>query len=288
MSRAIMDALINHRTVEHEAILRTHPNGSERPLEYLVRVAPLTLGSEALLLVTMTDIADKKRRENLERTFYHDLMNTLSALTAYRCVAELDNVSQPENLKEMGHLIGRVVDEVRAHRALMNAEQKQLSVRLERMNARALVEELRLSFEQTELYRAHQLSVNCCDEWFQSDHILMLRVLTNMLKNAFEAAKPGELVQLTCERDEHHLIFCVQNPGKIAEDVTHRVFTRSFTTKGEPGRGIGTYSMKLLGERYLHGKVTFTSDDTYGTRFFLRVPIRIASDSERVLSSRTH
>mgnify|MGYP006293419399 CR=1 len=34
------------------------------------------------------------------------------------------------------------------------------------------------------------------------------------------------------------------------------LFKRSFSTKGV-GRGIGTYSMKLFGEKYLKGKVDF-------------------------------
>lgn len=35
------------------------------------------------------------------------------------------------------------------------------------------------------------------------------------------------------------------------------VFKRYFSTKSKSGRGIGTYSMKLFGERYLGGKVGF-------------------------------
>jgi sensor histidine kinase regulating citrate/malate metabolism len=48
------------------------------------------------------------------------------------------------------------------------------------------------------------------------------------------------------------------------------MFKRSFTTKGI-GRGLGTYSMKLLGEKYLKGKVGFESSKQNGTTFYIEI-----------------
>ncbi len=52
------------------------------------------------------------------------------------------------------------------------------------------------------------------------------------------------------------------------------MFQRSFTTKGE-GRGLGTYSMKLLSERYLNGRVEFTSSPEHGTTFTAVYPVTL-------------
>ena len=38
----------------------------------------------------------------------------------------------------------------------------------------------------------------------------------------------------------------------MPDEVKAQIFERSFSTKGR-GRGIGTYSIKLLTERYLEG-----------------------------------
>ena len=54
----------------------------------------------------------------------------------------------------------------------------------------------------------------------------------------------------------------------ISKEVQLQVFQRSFSTKGN-GRGIGTYSIKLLSENYLNGKVGFTSSVSEGTVFFV-------------------
>jgi signal transduction histidine kinase len=47
---------------------------------------------------------------------------------------------------------------------------------------------------------------------------------------------------------------------------------RSFSTKGGRGRGLGTYSVRLLTERHLGGQVDFRSVPEEGTTFFVRLP----------------
>jgi sensor histidine kinase regulating citrate/malate metabolism len=65
----------------------------------------------------------------------------------------------------------------------------------------------------------------------------------------------------------------VWNVGEISKDVTKRIFQRNFSTKEEAGRGIGTYSMKLLGEEFLGGQVNFTTSKKEGTVFRFTYPV---------------
>jgi sensor histidine kinase regulating citrate/malate metabolism len=51
------------------------------------------------------------------------------------------------------------------------------------------------------------------------------------------------------------------------------LFQRSFSTKASAGRGIGTYSVKLLVEQYLKGSVSFISDSESKTIFTLKIPL---------------
>jgi len=67
--------------------------------------------------------------------------------------------------------------------------------------------------------------------------------------------------------------FTVHNPGEMPQEASLQVFQRSFSTKGT-GRGLGTYSMKLLSEQYLQGKVGFSSTPEEGTLFFAEYPER--------------
>jgi signal transduction histidine kinase len=107
---------------------------------------------------------------------------------------------------------------------------------------------------------------------FVSDPALLGRVLTNMIKNALEASEPGETVRVGAEQASTHIRFWVHNQGMIPREVQQQIFERSFSTKGI-GRGLGTYSMKLIGESYLCGKVGFSSDKSNGTIFSIDLPM---------------
>jgi sensor histidine kinase regulating citrate/malate metabolism len=69
------------------------------------------------------------------------------------------------------------------------------------------------------------------------------------------------------------VVFSVWNAEVISPPIASRIFQRNFSTKEEPGRGLGTFSMKLIGEQLLGGRVYFESTSTSGTTFFLRLPI---------------
>jgi sensor histidine kinase regulating citrate/malate metabolism len=53
----------------------------------------------------------------------------------------------------------------------------------------------------------------------------------------------------------------------VLPEIANRIFQRNFSTKAQAGRGVGTYSMKLFGEKILGGKVSFTSSREDGTVF---------------------
>jgi hypothetical protein len=72
----------------------------------------------------------------------------------------------------------------------------------------------------------------------------------------------------------------VRNPTSIPRNIQFQLFQRSFSTKGSD-RGLGTYSMRLLGERYLGGAISFRSGPPTGTEFRLALPPAAPSrDSE--------
>lgn len=93
-----------------------------------------------------------------------------------------------------------------------------------------------------------------------------------MLKNALEASLLNSKVTLSVVKNESSALFSVHNNSYIDADTQLQLFKRSFTTKGV-GRGLGTYSMKLFGEKYLKGSVWFESKQDLGTTFYIELPI---------------
>ena len=58
----------------------------------------------------------------------------------------------------------------------------------------------------------------------------------------------------------------------FTKEAGSRIFQRNFSTKEQDGRGIGTFSMKLFGEKILGGQVSFTTSKTGGTTFKFAYP----------------
>ncbi len=105
-----------------------------------------------------------------------------------------------------------------------------------------------------------------------TDLPLLLRILGNMIVNALEAGQKGDRVKIRLQKKDNSLVFSVWNRQTIPPEIGGRIFQRSFSTKAGEGRGIGTYSMKILGERILGGTVDFDSSAETGTTFCFSLP----------------
>jgi signal transduction histidine kinase len=169
----------------------------------------------------------------------------------------------------------RIAAEFALQRMLLHDEMPEYQLVMQPLSVKEVFDELRQTYSAVVAGGGAELRIieplpQCV---FDSDLALLLRILGNMLKNAVEASGVGCQIKLWAEEREEGLRFCVQNGQRIPKDVSVRIFERNFSTKSEPGRGLGTYAMRLLGEHFLKGRVDFdTSDD--GTIFHLTVPFR--------------
>jgi len=114
---------------------------------------------------------------------------------------------------------------------------------------------------------------------FSADRTLLARTLGNLIKNALEAVAAGDSITVGSTNDDSHVAFWVHNASYMPRATQLQMFQRSYSTKG-PGRGLGTYSAKLLTEQYLHGEISFTTNRADGTIFTVRLPIGISSRTE--------
>ena len=252
----------------------TRGKGSEA-LEFRVWTTPVAIDGEAFTIFAALDIAHEKRREALERTFLHDIYNVAYGLSWY---GDFLKSAAPDKVGEHADTIRRLtrelIEEIDAQRVLLRAETGELVLTFESMDSRRLLQ------ETVELYSGHPVCHNRrlrIDDRAESvplvsDRTLLLRVLCNMVKNALEACRPGETVTVSCVTQGNEVEFRVHNAGFMPRNVQLQIFQRSFSTKGR-GRGLGTYSIRLLTERYLKGSVSFTTSAEAGTTFRARYPL---------------
>ena len=179
----------------------------------------------------------------------------------------------PEVCQRLASLSGQLIEEIQSQRDLLHAESGELKTQPVPLKAGQVLEELRNQYLKHPVAENRSISIGqSWDGAIITDRQLLHRVLGNMLKNALEATSPGGTVTLSCIDSGDTVTFTVNNPEVMPKEVQLQVFQRSFSTKGEAGRGIGTYSMKLFGERYLGGRVDFVSRSSEGTTFRLALP----------------
>jgi sensor histidine kinase regulating citrate/malate metabolism len=93
--------------------------------------------------------------------------------------------------------------------------------------------------------------------------------------NALEATAPGGEVRVAASGSRGDVHFHVHNAGEIRRTCRRG----SSSARSAPRRRAGAprhHGMKLLGERYLGGVVSFTSDAAGGTIFTIQLPVRKA------------
>lgn len=243
------------------------------PMDLKVTATPFAVGSDRFILAAIEDVSQSKRLAVLQRTFFHDVLNIAGCLRGYADMLASDGVEDLDSLETIGCLSQQLIESIRAQRDLTHAEAGDLELHVETLHARAVLDELRVQYRRHEVSTDRTVALGSVWEGtLATDRQLLQRVLGNMVKNALEATARGGTVTVACQERAEGVEFSVHNAEVMPEEVQLQVFQRSFSTKGQAGRGIGTYSMKLLGERYLQGKVDFVSDPATGTVFTLTVP----------------
>lgn len=271
--RAILDAQNGQDSIEECVIDR---KDRPEPVNLRVRTRPVQIGDEQFCLYAVEDISHEKRRRELERVFFHDIINIADGL---RHGAELLKIAPAEKHDQIREYLGngalRLLDEITSQRTLAAAERNELECYPVEVSVVAFLEDIQRLFDGHPIATdRHLVLARPIEERvIETDRGLLSRVVVNMIKNALEATPRGGTVKFGSAPAGEAVRFWVHNAGVISDDVAMQVFGRSFSTKGS-GRGLGTYSMRLLGERYLNGRVTFTSDETKGTVFSAVIPLR--------------
>lgn len=269
---AMLRAIEVRRPDVQECRISRTPTGEAIDLRVWSR--PIIVEDEAFVVFSLLDIASEKRKEVLEHLFFHDIANTAGGISG---IAELLPKAEPSKVLELAgmihHFSRQLVDEIKAQRELMLAESGMLTVHPEAVDMAQLVGGLAEGYRHHVSVRGKHLDCFPADASVPiiSDRALVGRVVVNMLKNAIEATPPDGHVTVRCAAVGASAEVTVHNPGHMPRHVQMQLFKRSFSTKGE-GRGLGTYSMKLLGEQYLGGKVDFTSAPESGTIFRATFP----------------
>ncbi len=271
-----------------QSILRAQPQGGEdiqectitmrskegeRALDMRVTASNLDLDGK-FTVFALNDISDQKRRAVLERMFFHDVLNTAAGVrNLLEVLPALSDQHRRETTQLAHQLVEYLIEEIDAGKDLAAAERGELTVQMTTLDAREILKSVFEVYAHHPVSQGKSVLVTELNGPFKvsADKLLLKRVLGNLVKNALEASAEGQEVRLEFQ-NQGAAVFRVHNETAMSEIVRLQVFRRSFSTKSPVGRGIGTYSARLITERYLGGSLSFTSSEDEGTTFVVTLP----------------
>lgn len=244
-------------------------------LNLMTRVSPFAYKGERLLLLSASDQEHEMRRRELEQIFFHDVINTASGMQGLLQFMQDAPEESAKCLPIARRASDTLISELLSQRDLAAAESGELKIDPTEVDAGPFLAQVTGLFAKHPLANDRRVIVAADSEspLLASDATLLSRVLVNLIKNALEAAPAGAAVTVSCRAEGGRAVFRVHNPGGMPPEVRHQVFQRSFSTKGA-GRGLGTYSIRLLTEKYLGGEAAFDTDPDRGTTFRASYPLK--------------
>jgi len=271
---AILESQKTNKKVTRECRIISLINNRNEYLDLRVTCTPFNFKGNVYSILSVDDISDFKRKQMLEKIFFHDIINVAGGLKGLT-----EMLNETEDLKEVKEYIpivdqisGELLEEIQSQRALSAAEKGELEPEITKLSS------LKILFEVSKYLSNHSVSRNkkiivsnqAIEVEINTDELLLKRVLINLVKNALEASDENKTVTLNSKLEKENMIFSVHNHSFMPRDVQLQIFQRSFSTKGN-NRGLGTYSIKLLTERYLKGNVSFTTSEEQGTTFWINL-----------------
>jgi hypothetical protein len=270
---SILQSAQTHQKTMKECRIRRINNGKESSVELEVTATPFVFENESYTIFSLMDITDKKRKVMIEKIFFHDILNTAGGLSnIFQLLGIVDEQERLELLNIASSLSQQIVDEITTQRLLLQAENASLVVNNQRINSFEFMEMVYKDLKYHSVAKGKEILFDKTSDnlFFLSDPVILRKILNNMIKNALEASTLNEIVLVKVKKKGGKIRFSVHNNAFMPPEVEMQVFMRSFSTKGVQ-RGLGTYSMKILGEQYLGGKVNFKTDPGKGTTFFIEL-----------------
>jgi len=270
---AMMAAITEDKTQEKLCALLSDKNGTIANTCLVIKAQPIRLENNRWILIYAQDVTQQQFWINLERIFFHDINNVLTALYGN---VQLLEMNLPEN-DEVGSLktgIERIIREIEMQKTFSLNKQEGINIVCKKVTLGEILQEVRLIFTGHRSSFGKHIQEDRPEQEIvlHTDPILVSRILGNMVINAFEASDRDETIYLTTHVASDCVSWEVRNNCHIPSQIQKRIFQRHFSTKPGEGRGMGTYSMKLFGEKYLHGKVSFISSKEGGTVFTFNLP----------------
>lgn len=271
---SIMTAIETLQPQERTCAITLDRDHKQADIYFNVRSCPIFIKEKTYILLFMQDITLQQSKQCLDRAFFHDINNIICGLLGKSELLSLESDPKGDKVSELHRIVIRIAQEI----AIQDALSKTINTAYKPLYTDECINdflhEIEQIFSDHPLTASKHLEIAHCTEAItvSSDFSLLTRIIVNMVTNALEATSHDGKVTLWTTPHQNAISFHVWNKGAIPQEVARRIFQRNFSTKGDIGRGMGTYSMKLFGEQILGGSVEFRTSTSEGTTFTYTLP----------------
>ncbi|MCG2593110.1 response regulator [Ramlibacter sp. XY19] len=220
-------------------------------------------------------------REDVERMSRHDLKTPLNSILGATRLLRDDprlNTEQRELVGVLQRSGFRMLEMVNLSLGLFKMETGSYDLRPQAVDLREVA--TRVLVDLHSYAEANSVTLQLQGEpvpvYVRGEELLCYSILANLVKNAVEAAGPGNRVLLTLEPGET-VALRVHNPGEVPQAIAQRFFEKYVTSGKSGGTGLGTYSARLMA-RAQRGDVSLQTSATQGTTLTLTLP-RLKGDA---------
>lgn len=275
---AITKCMQGNKLVEEECKMKYKRDAEDISCFFHISATPFYINQNQYVILALNDNSDEKIKDELEKIFFHDAINTAGSLYGIiDLMKDTDDYKKLREFIELAHETSReLIDDLVGQKQLLAAENKELAIEPEIVITNELFGEIlsHICRHPSAKNRILKIAMNSNHIAFSTDRKILRRVLINMLKNAVEASNEWGEVEVGSTYNDGQIDIWVRNKLVIPQEVRQQLFSQPVSTKGK-NRGIGTYSMKLLTEEYLGGKISYESDEENGTKFTITLPAYI-------------
>ncbi|HDQ13560.1 MAG TPA: HAMP domain-containing histidine kinase, partial [Sediminispirochaeta sp.] len=224
-----------------------------------------------------------RNRDRVDQILRHDLKSPLNGIIGTAKLLlngdieegrdELLSMIEQSGFKIL-HMIDNSLDQYQM-------EDGTYHLRVEPVDIVKVLEELRgefasqLTLKELSLDYVFPPDISGQESIVEGEELKLASMLSNLLKNAVEAAPRGSSVQvtLTVDRAQDRVNMDIHNMGSIPEEIRTNFFQRYITSGKQHGTGLGTYSAKLIVDVH-GGEISFASSEEEGTHLYISLPRR--------------
>lgn len=140
------------------------------------------------------------------------------------------------------------------------------------LNVAQLVQNVCSTFATTSNHKKIQVKNNIQDNiQIDCEELLTISLLSNLLKNAIEAAPHSSTITFANESVDNFHTVTLHNEGDVPEEIRDVFFDKHVSSGKKEGAGIGTFAAKLMAE-VQQGKIAFTTSRDAGTTLKVSLP----------------